>query len=161
MANKTKQYWLFKSEPDVYSIDDLAADKVTYWEGVRNYQARNLLRDTIKKGDLVFFYHSNSSPPGIAGIAEIDRNGYPDHTAFDPDAKYFDDKSKKKEPTWYMVDIRYVAKLPREVSLTELKETKGLEEMMVTRRGARLSIQPVTENEWEIVLSLAGVKGPR
>ncbi|MGD9683790.1 MAG: EVE domain-containing protein [Candidatus Obscuribacterales bacterium] len=161
MASKTKQYWLFKSEPDVYSIDDLKADKVTYWEGVRNYQARNLLRDTIKKGDLVFFYHSNSNPPGIAGIAEIDKEGYPDHTAFDPNAKYFDEKSKKKEPTWYMVDIRYVAKLPREVSLTELKEAKGLEEMMVTRRGARLSIQPVTEKEWEIVLSLAGVKGPR
>ncbi|MBZ0189191.1 MAG: EVE domain-containing protein [Candidatus Obscuribacterales bacterium] len=152
---KTNQYWLFKSEPNIYSIDDLERDKTSYWEGVRNYQARNLLRDTIRKGDLLFFYHSNSNPPGIAGIAQIEKEGYPDHTALDPQSKYYDKKSRKDLPTWYMVDIRFVEKFETLVGLPELKSARGLEEMMVTSRGARLSIQPVTEKEWQTVLKLA------
>ena len=104
------RYWLLKSEPDVFSIEDLAKakNKTTHWDGVRNYQARNFLRDSIKKGDLVFFYHSNSEPSAIAGIAEVVKEGYPDFTAFDPDDPHFDPKSKKDQPTWYMVDIKHV-----------------------------------------------------
>lgn len=153
-------YWLFKSEPSVYSIDDLKRDGKTPWEGVRNYQARNFLRDTVKKGDKVFFYHSNAEPPGIAGIAEIVKEGYPDPSQFDPKSKYFDEKSKKAEPTWILVDVGFVKKFANVLSLTALKEAPGLEDMMVTKRGARLSIQPVTPKEWEIVMKLAGEKMP-
>ena len=149
------QFWLFKSEPDVYSIDDLKKEKKCYWEGVRNYQARNLLRDTIKKGDQVFFYHSNATPPGIVGVAEVAKEGYPDHTQFDENSKYYDPKSKKDEPRWMMVDVKFVEKFKNLVSLDQLKNTPGLEEMMVTKRGARLSIQPVTADEWKIVMKLA------
>lgn len=129
-------YWLFKSEPSVYSVDDLKRDKSTTWEGVRNYQARNFLRDTVKKGDLILFYHSNAEPPGVAGIAKIVKEGYPDHTAFDPNHKYYDEKSKRDNPSWYLVDVGFVQKFDNLVSLTTLKETPGLEEMMVTKRGA-------------------------
>lgn len=151
-------FWLFKSEPSVYSIDDLKRDKSTPWEGVRNYQARNFLRDTVKNGDLVLFYHSNAEPPGVAGIAKIVKEGYADPSAFDPRSKYFDEKSKKDNPAWYLVDVGFVEKFDQVISLPKLKETVGLEEMMVTKRGARLSIQPVTKQEWEIVLKLAGAK---
>ena len=154
MGNKI-QYWLFKSEPDVYSIDDLKKEKKTYWEGIRNYQARNLLRDTVKKGDLVFFYHSNAKPPGIAGIAEVVKEGYPDHTQFDENEKYFDPKANKDDPRWFMVDVKFVEKFKNLVSLEELKNNPNLDEMMVTKRGARLSIQPVTKKEWDIVNKLA------
>ncbi len=151
-------YWLFKSEPDVFSIDDLKANKTTFWEGVRNYQARNLLRDTIKKGDLVLYYHSNAEPSGVAGIAKVCRTGYPDHTAFDPKTHYYDEKSDPNNPTWYMVDVEFVEKFDELIPLGKLKETPGLEDMMVTKRGARLSVQPVSENEWKIILKLAGKK---
>ncbi|MBX9692209.1 MAG: EVE domain-containing protein [Cyanobacteria bacterium] len=151
-------YWLFKSEPDVFSIDDLKANKTTFWEGVRNYQARNLLRDTIQKGDLVLYYHSNAEPSGVAGIARVCKTGYPDHTAFDPRAHYYDEKSDPDNPTWYMVDVEFVDKFDELISLHKLKETPGLEDMMVTKRGARLSIQPVTKDEWNIILKLAGKK---
>lgn len=150
------QFWLFKSEPNVYSIDDLKKEKTAFWEGVRNYQARNLLRDTIKKGDQVLFYHSNAEPPGIVGICQVVKEGYPDHTQFDESSKYFDPKSKKDDPRWYMVDVKFVKKFKSIVSLETLKSSSGLEEMMVTKRGARLSIQPVTEKEWKTVLKLAG-----
>lgn len=151
-------YWLFKSEPSVYSIDDLKRDKTTSWEGVRNYQARNFLRDTAKKGEFVLFYHSNADPPGVAGICKIVKEGYVDHTAFDPNNKYFDERSKRDNPAWYLVDVGFVQKFADVVSLPTLKETPGLEEMMVTKRGARLSIQPVTKKEFDIVLKLAGAK---
>lgn len=151
---KSTKYWLFKSEPDVYSIDDLKKEKTAYWEGVRNYQARNLLRDTIKKGDQVLFYHSNAKPPGVAGICEVVKEGYPDHTQFEEDSKYFDPKSPKDNPRWFMVDVKFVKKFNQIVSLEQLKNTTGLEEMMVTKRGARLSIQPVTAKEWKIITKL-------
>ncbi|SRR5579885_1415228 len=152
------QYWLFKCEPSVYSIDDLARDKKTSWEGVRNYQARNFLRDQVKKGDLVFFYHSNAEPPGIFGIAEVVREAYADHFALDPKHKYYDPKSSKDEPIWYMVDVGFVRKFEHPVTLAMLKDAPELDDMMVTKRGTRLSIQPVKKSEWETVLKLAGEK---
>ena len=127
-----------KSEPGVYSIDDLARDRTTCWNGIRNYQARNLLRDEIKAGDDVLFYHSSADPPGVAGLARVVRDGYPE-----------------KDPTWYQVDIEFVDKFPRLVPLDELKATPGLEEMMVVRKGARLSVQPVSAKELETIRRLA------
>ena len=151
-----KNYWLFKSEPSSFSIDDLAKseNKTAHWDGVRNYQSRNLLRDEVKKGDGVLFYHSSADPTGIAGVAEVVREGYPDHTARDPKSKYFDPKATEDNPIWFMVDVRFVEKLTSTLPLAELKQTPGLEEMMVTKRGARLSIQPVTKDEWDIVQML-------
>lgn len=151
------RYWLLKSEPSVFSIDDLrvAPGQRTSWEGVRNYQARNFLRDEMQVGDQAFFYHSNAAPPGIVGIVEIVRAGYPDHTAFDPASRYFDPKSDPAQPTWFMVDVRLVQVFPRIITLEELKRTPGLEHMLVIRRGMRLSVQPVTEAEWHTVLALA------
>ena len=139
-----------KSEPDVYSISDLARDKKTYWDGVRNYQARNFLRDAIKKGDKVFFYHSNAEPPGIAGIAEVVREGYPDPSAFDPKDVHYDPDSKKDKPAWYVVDIKFVKKFKKLISLQELKKIKGLQQMALFTM-ARLSVQPVREKEWKII----------
>lgn len=153
--SSTTQYWLFKSEPDVFSIDDLKRNKTTCWEGVRNYQARNLLRDTIKKGDQVLFYHSNAEPPGIVGRAEVIKDGYPDNFAFDKKEKYYDARSKKESPTWFMVDIKHVETFKKPVTLPDLKSTEGLEDMMVVQKGSRLSIQPVKLAEWEIILKLA------
>ena len=160
MKNKTsagKRYWLFKSEPDCYSMDHLAAlpQKTDSWDGVRNYQARNFLRDDIKKGDGVLFYYSSTSPVGVAGICEVVRAGYPDTTALDPKEMHYDPKASEENPIWYMVDVKFVRKFPRLVLLAELKKTPGLESMMVTQRGSRLSIQPVTKDEWDIVLKLA------
>ena len=154
-----KRYWLVKSEPDVFSFDDLlkAPKKTTHWDGVRNYQARNTMRDDMKKGDGVFFYHSSSDPTGIVGICEVVKEAYPDHTAFDAKDPHFDPKSKREAPTWYMVDLKAVKKLPRLVTLAELKGVKGLEKMVLLQRGSRLSVQPVTAKEWEIVTELAGV----
>lgn len=152
-------HWLVKSEPDVFSFADLlkASKKTTCWDGVRNYQARNTLRDQMKQGDRVFYYHSNAEPSGIAGICEVVREGYPDHTAFDPKDPHFDPKSRRDEPTWYMVDVRAVAAFPRLVTLAELKGVKGLEKMALVQKGSRLSVQPVTRKEWEIVCRIAGV----
>lgn len=120
------QHWLMKIEPDVYSIDDLKRDKTTYWEGVRNYQARNFLRDPIKPGDGVFFYHSNAEPSGIAGIAKVQRGGYPDPSVFDPKDVHYDSASSKEKPAWYVVNIQYVKKFKRLISLEELKKSKAL-----------------------------------
>lgn len=149
-----KQYWLMKCEPEAYAIADLERDGTTCWEGVRNYQARNTLRDTMKVGDPVLFYASNAKPSGVSGLAEISRAGYPDHFAFDPKHKYYDAKSDPENPTWYMVDLRFVEKFPKTVALATLKGAAGLEEMVVTKRGMRLSIQPVTAKEYRIVRKL-------
>jgi predicted RNA-binding protein with PUA-like domain len=152
------KYWLFKSEPDCFSIDDLRQSKngTASWDGVRNYQARNLLRDDVKKGDQVLFYYSNTDVPGVAGIAEVVRSGYPDHTARDPESEHFDPKATEDDPRWYMVDVKFKVKFDEIIPLKLLKETPGLDKMMVTQRGSRLSIQPVRKREWEIVLELAG-----
>jgi predicted RNA-binding protein with PUA-like domain len=151
---ESMNYWLVKSEPDQYSIDDLERAGSTSWEGVRNYQARNILRDQMKVGDRVLFYASNADPSGVVGIAEVAREGYPDHFAFDPDHVYFDPKSSPENPIWYMVDLRFVEKFSEMVSLAALKEAPGLERMMVVRRGSRLSVQPVTREEFEAVARL-------
>jgi predicted RNA-binding protein with PUA-like domain len=152
---KRKRYWLFKSEPDVYSIDDLKRDRKTYWEGVRNYQARNLLRDDVQVGDEVLYYHSNARPMGVAGIAKVVKAGYPDPEQFDPDSKYHDAKSDPGDPRWYVVDIQFVRKFPEVVPLADLKAEAKLADMMVTQRGSRLSVQPVTKAEFDHVLKLA------
>ena len=151
------KYWLFKSEPGSYSIDDLESGpkKTTHWEGVRNFQARNFLRDDVAKGDLVLFYHSNAKPSGVVGICEVTRAGYPDHFALNPDSKYFDPRATKDNPIWYMVDVKLKQKLPTVIPLTDLKKTPGLEGMMVCQRGSRLSIQPVRASEWKIIMKLA------
>ncbi|MEP6493222.1 MAG: EVE domain-containing protein [bacterium] len=149
------QFWLVKSEPEVFSFQDLIdrPKKTTHWDGVRNYAARNHLR-AMKTGDLVFFYHSNAKPAAIVGVAEVVREAYPDSTALDPKDAHFDPKSKRDEPTWFMVDLRAVEPLPRPVSLDELKGVKELEQMALIRLG-RLSVQPVTEREYQIVRALA------
>ncbi|MCG6194737.1 EVE domain-containing protein [Leptospira sp. FAT2] len=154
------KHWLFKTEPDVFSIDDLynAPSHIAPWEGVRNYQARNFLRDSIKKGDLVLFYHSRANPLSIVGIAEVVKPGYPDHFAFDPSHKYFDPKSKTENPTWYMVDIKFKKKFPKPVTMEEMKTQKALKNMVLLQKGSRLSIQPVSPAEFQFILGLAGVK---
>jgi predicted RNA-binding protein with PUA-like domain len=149
-------YWLMKSEPDVFSIDDLKAmpKKTEHWDGVRNYQARNMMRDEMKKGDLVFFYHSNCKVPGIVGIMEVVKEGYPDHTAYDPKGKYYDEKSTPDNPRWYMVDVKFKRKLKRVISLDELKALPKLEGMPLVRRGNRLSVMPVSKAHWDFILDL-------
>jgi len=151
-------HWLMKSEPDSFGIEHLMKmpKKTEHWDGVRNYQARNMMRDQMKKGDLVFFYHSNCAEPGIVGIAQVVREGYPDHTAFDPDAKYHDPKSDPDNPRWYMVDIRHKRKLKRTISLRELKQYADAElaDFALLRKGNRLSIMPVSEDHWEFILGL-------
>lgn len=149
-------YWLMKSEPDAFSIDDLknAPDKTEHWDGVRNYQARNYMRDHMKKGDQAFFYHSNCKTPGIAGIMAIIRGGYPDFTAQDPRSLHFDPKSMPDNPRWYMVDVRYVRSLGRIISLNELKQYSELKTMPLLQRGNRLSVMPVTTGQWQFILNL-------
>jgi predicted RNA-binding protein with PUA-like domain len=149
-----QRHWLMKCEPSAYTIDDLARDGTTSWEGVRNYQARNFMRDLMQVGDPVLFYASNADPSGVTGLAAIARAGYPDHFAWTQGHKYFDDGSAKGSPTWYMVDIRFVARFPGVISLETLKQTPGLERMMVTQKGSRLSVQPVTKAEYDIVVRL-------
>lgn len=155
-----RRYWLFKSEPESFSIDDLAKapKRTTFWDGVRNYQARNLLRDEVQIGDRVFFYHSNAQPMAIVGTMEVVRGGYPDHTAFDPRDHHYDSKSSPDAPTWYMVDVRLLQKFATPVSRDRMKAEPALEGMMLLKRGSRLSIQPVTDAEWKRVHQLAGVK---
>jgi len=154
-----RRYWLLKSEPDLFSFDDLKAEpgRTAHWDGVRNYQARNLLRDEVKKGDGVLFYHSRISPPAVVGTATVVRDGYPDHTQFDPGAKYFDEKASAEKPRWYMVDIKYGKPLKVAVELPTMREAPGLEEMVLLRKGSRLSVQPVTASEWETILHLGGL----
>lgn len=150
------QYWLMKSEPDAFGIDDLAnmPEQTEHWDGVRNYQARNMMRDGMKLGDQVFFYHSNCVEPGIVGIAEVCQEGYPDFTAFDPEHKYFDPKSNPDKPTWIMVDVRFIRKLTRTITLKELKDHPILSELTLLRKGNRLSIMPVSSAEWSYIMSL-------
>ena len=156
MAN----YWLMKSEPFKYSWDDLVAEEEGTWDGVRNYQARNMIRDDMAVGDMAFFYHSSCKVPGIVGTMKIVTDAYPDHTAFDPAAHYHDPKSDPDNPRWVMVDVEFVAKFATVVPLALLQETPGLEDMMVTKRGMRLSIQPVSAEEWAIVNRLGNELTP-
>ena len=150
------RYWLMKSEPDEFSIDDLAKapKQTTAWFGVRNYQARNFMRDDMRVGDRAFFYHSSCPEPGIAGIVEISRLAYPDATQFDPKSDYYDPKSMRDAPRWVNVDVKLVRKTPL-VSVQTLRDTKGLQDMVTLRRGNRLSITPVTSAEWKIIEKLA------
>ncbi len=145
-------HWLMKSEPDVYSIDDLSRDGSTFWEGVRNYSARNNMR-RMRRGDLVLFYHSNAKPPGVAGTARVLKEAYPDPHQWDPSSRYYDEKSTRENPRWSMVDVEFVQKFTTFVPLDVLKTTKGLENMVVIKRS-RLSVQPVTEHEFGIVTAM-------
>ena len=147
-----------KSEPDTYSIDDLAAQrkKTDHWDGIRNYQARNFIRDDMKKGDLAFFYHSNCESPAVVGIVEIVKEAYPDHTAFDPNEKYFDPKSDPDNPRWLMVDIKFRKKFRDPVTLKAMKTERKLGDMRLVQRGNRLSIMPVEKAEWNYILRMAG-----
>ena len=149
-----RKFWLMKCEPDAYTIDDLARDTTSSWEGVRNYQARNFMRDEMQEGDGVLFYASNANPSGVTGLAEIVREGYPDHTAWKKGHTYFDAASTRENPVWYMVDIGFVERFPDVVPLETLKSTKGLEQMKVVQKGSRLSVQPVTRAEYDIVVQL-------
>lgn len=147
-------YWLFKSEPDTYSIDDLERDGTERWDGIRNYQARNMMRDDMRIGDEVLFYHSSCEIPGVAGIAKVASKPYADPTQFDPESRYFDPKSSPGEPRWVLVDLAFVRRLKRVVTLSEIKEQPDLEDMILVRRGNRLSIMPVEPAHWALVLSL-------
>jgi len=150
-------YWLFKSEPDAFSIDDLAGmpGKRDHWDGIRNYQARNLMRDKMQKGDLGFFYHSSCKVPGVVGIVEIVKEAYADHTAHDPQQKYYDPKSSEDNPRWCMVDVKLKKKFKGVISLQELKTVAGLKDMVLLQKGSRLSVQPVGKKHWDIILKLA------
>ena len=150
----SRRYWLMKCEPAAYTIDDLARDGRTGWEGVRNYQARNFMRDAMQEGDAVLFYASNADPSGVTGLATIARAGYPDPFAWKKGHKYFDSASTKAAPVWYTVDLAFAERFPSVVSLEALKATKGLEQMMVIKKGSRLSVQPVTKAEYDIVVAL-------
>jgi predicted RNA-binding protein with PUA-like domain len=149
-----QRFWLMKVEPSAYTIDRLERDKITSWEGVRNYQARNILRDGMKVGDGVLFYASNATPSGVTGLARVVKAGYPDVTAWTKGHHYFDADSRADAPTWYMVDIGFVERFPAVVPLETLKTTRGLEKMAVTQKGSRLSVQPVTKDEYDIVCRL-------
>jgi predicted RNA-binding protein with PUA-like domain len=152
-----RQYWLLKSDADSFSFDDLwnSPSRTTHWDGVRNFQARNYMRDEMKKGDLAFFYHSGGSEPGIHGIVEIVREGYPDHTAIDPKDPHYDPRSKGGESPWSMVDVHAIERLPRTVSLSEMRTKPELEGMPLLQKGNRLSVQKVGAAEWNAVLKLA------
>jgi predicted RNA-binding protein with PUA-like domain len=153
----TMNYWLMKSEPDVYGIDDLEREGTNMWEGCRNYVVRNYMRDGMKPGDLAFFYHSNADPSGIVGVMEIINEPYPDPTQFDPLSHYYDPKSPRDNPRWLVRDVKFVRKFNRVVSLAELREIPGLEQMLVLRKGQRLSVMPVSPEEWAIVMNLPGL----
>ncbi len=159
---KKKRYWLMKSEPDCFSLNDLkgSPDGTGHWDGVRNYQARNLLRDEIGDGDGVLFYHSNTAEPAIVGLARVVREGYPDHTAFDPGEKHFDPRSTPDDPRWFMVDVQYLCHLPFPLTRDFLRAHPVLSGMAVLRRGNRLSVQPVAGREWRAVLDIAGIDDP-
>lgn len=158
MSDQTR-YWLMKSEPDVYSLDDLKRDGTTYWDGVRNYQARNMMRDDMQPGDLVLYYHSNTKPPGIVGLAKVVKAGYPDPTQFDVDDAHYDPKAKQDNPRWFVVDVEYVAHFDTYLPLQDLKEDDGLDGMILLRKGNRLSVMPVDEPHFRRVLELADYDG--
>ncbi|GAA0716109.1 EVE domain-containing protein [Dokdonella soli] len=147
-------YWLMKSEPDAFSIDDLARVRTEPWTGVRNYQARNFMRDGMRPGDGVLFYHSSCAEPGVVGIAEVASEAYPDPTQFDRKSDYFDPASTTENPRWMLVDVAFKRKLKRTITLTELKELPKLDEFSLLRRGNRLSVLPVTKPQWDCILSL-------
>jgi predicted RNA-binding protein with PUA-like domain len=147
-------YWLMKTEPDTFSIDDLKRKKREAWDGVRNYQARNFMRDDMRVGDGVFFYHSNCAEPGIAGLAEVATDAYPDPSQFDPKSKYFDPGSSRDNPRWMLVDVTFVKKLKRVITLDELKNHKALTDMRLLRKGNRLSVMPVEAADWKYILGL-------
>ncbi len=145
------KYWLMKSEPEVFSIDHLAKDTTTWWEGVRNYQARNFMMKDMAVGDEVLFYHSNAEPPGIAGLAKVSSKAQPDPTQFDKKSEYFDPKATLKNPRWLCVEVQFVKKFKNLVSLSEVKKTQALDKMLLIQKGSRLSIQPVTATEFELI----------
>lgn len=149
-------YWLMKSELDVYPYTQLVADGSTHWDGVRNYQARNMMRDAMKVGDFVLFYHSNCKPPHVAGVARVCKEGYPDHTSWDSSSNYHDPKSTADSPRWFMVDIEPVMELPDSVSLQSVRDNPACENMLLIRRGQRLSIQPVDEDDFATILTMGG-----
>lgn len=149
---KKINHWLLKSEPRSYSIDDLARDKVTAWDGVRNYQARNFIRDDMRPGDQVLFYHSNAKPPGIAGVGEVASKPYPDPTQFDLGSKYLDPKATKDNPRWFLVDVRFTKKLKNFVPLADLKAQKFFKDMEVVKPGSRLSVQPVKKKHFDAIV---------
>ena len=151
------KYWLLKSEPDVFSLEDLknCPNQTEPWDGIRNYQARNLMRDEMKVGDQAFFYHSRQAEPAIVGTVRVVREAHPDHTSWDPSSKYFDEKSSPENPRWLMVDVQFENEFSRPVTLKELRSVPELKEMFLLRKGTRLSVQPVTEAEFQLILAIA------
>jgi len=154
MQRKTVAYWLMKSEPDVYSIDDLERDGREMWDSIRNYQARNMMRDDMRIGDEIFFYHSNCKEPAVVGVMKVASEPYPDPVQFDSTSKYFDPKSSKDNPRWILVDVEFVRKLDKPITLAEIKAHPSLDDMILTRRGNRLSIMPVNKEHWDLILTL-------
>lgn len=150
----TTRHWIFKSEPSSYSYQDLIRDGTSEWDGVRNFQARNFLRDDIQLGDLVLFYHSNTQPPAVIGTASVSRSGYPDHTALDPEARHSDPRSTVEKPIWYMVDIKAKEQFRTPVTLSEMRDNPNLQNMLLLRRGIRLSVQPVTLEEFLTICAM-------
>ncbi len=150
----TTRYWLFKSEPSTYSFDDLERDQTTFWDGIRNYQARNFMRDDMRKGDGVLFYHSNAEPPTIVGLARVVREAYPDFTQLDPKNPHYDPQAAVDDPRWFMVDIEFVAHFARPLTLPELKANPDLDGMMLLKKGQRLSIQPIAPEHWQLICAL-------
>jgi len=155
MTSKRISHWLMKSEPDAFSIDDLERKGQEAWDGVRNYQARNFMRDGMRIGDKVFFYHSNCAEPGIVGIAEVATDAYPDPSQFDPKSDYFDSGSTRDNPRWMLVEVKFVKKFKRTITLDELKQQEALAEMALVRKGNRLSVMPVSDGDWKYILKLA------
>ncbi|MGD8779614.1 MAG: EVE domain-containing protein [Ignavibacteria bacterium] len=155
-----KKYWLFKSEPDAYSIDDLAniKNQTDHWDGIRNYQARNFIRDDMKVGDKVLFYHSNTKPTAVVGTCEIVKEAYPDYTAFNPKSKYYDQKSSPDKPAWFMVDVKLVKKFKYQVTLEEIKNNPKLKNMRLVQLGNRLSVFPVEKNEFDEIVKMGSKK---
>lgn len=162
VGTKERNFWLMKSEPNCFSLNDLKnrPEGIEPWDGVRNYQARNLLRDAIKCGDGILFYHSNISKPAIVGLARVVREGYPDITALDPESDHFDPRSTEEKPIWYMVDVQYLASLASPITRQDLAQHPVLAAMGVLKKGNRLSVQPVTREQWQAVLQLAGLDDP-
>ncbi|HJM71010.1 MAG TPA: EVE domain-containing protein [Gammaproteobacteria bacterium] len=148
------QFWLMKSEPETYSIDDLKEFQTDHWDGIRNYQVRNFFRDQMKIGDKAFFYHSNCKEPGIVGLMEIASEAYPDHTAFDSKEKYFDAKSDPENPRWLMLDVNYIRHTKRNITLSELRDHSSIKEMRLLQKGNRLSVIPMTKKEWDYIVGL-------
>ncbi len=161
MSRTTRRYWLMKTEPDGFSIDDLERVGVEPWSGVRNYQARNFMRDGMQPGDGVLFYHSNCEPPGIVGLASVASTAYPDPTQFDSDSHYHDPKSTQEEPRWQLVDVKFERKLKRCLTLTELKACPELEDFALVQRGSRLSVMPVVKSQYDFILGLEKKKAPK